>query len=122
VNPFAGSCLEALFQCFQPSGAGTCHYDAPSMVASRVYANGAKVTSASGGTEANRCFGPTGSICFTMTKISDTVHNYNGLGQDITVTDNGASLQVQCQNGASQVAKPAANPAEEDLRSCVSSP
>jgi hypothetical protein len=120
-NPLRGTCLESMFECFQPAGSGTCQYDPASRLASLVFTNGAKVTSASGGSQDNRCFGPTGGSCFTVTKINDTVRSYRDTNQTtVTVTHQGENLLLQCPGGIQQsVAKPASNPAEEDLRRCV---
>ncbi len=120
-NPFAGTCLEPLFACFQGSGQGRCSYNRTTSVATLTYPNGAKVTSGSGGTQDNEAFGPSGVSCFTVTKNSATAHSYRGQGlQGVVVIDDGSgTLQVQCPNGTQTVRKPAQNPAEEDLSACA---
>jgi hypothetical protein len=127
VNPFVGTCLESLFACFQAAGQATCTYNLSSGLRTLTYPNGAKVTSASGGTQDNRCFGPTGTSCFTMTRSADpTRRTYRGLGlQDITIVDTGQgdTIEVRCPGQAPvPVPRPLQNPAEEDLSAwpCVS--
>jgi hypothetical protein len=120
VNPFAGTCLEPLFACFQASGQATCTYNPTSGVRTLTYPNGARVTSASGGTQENRCFGPTGNYCFTMTRSADpTRHTYRGGSvQDVTVIDTGQgdTIEVRCPGQPPvSIPRPFRNPAEEDL-------
>jgi hypothetical protein len=120
ANPFPGTCLEALFNCFAASGTGTCSYDRASRVAALTFSGGARITSASDGTQPNRCFAPAGSLCFTATKINDSLRDYSGQGVSASVTDlaNG-SVEVRCSGATTTLPRPAYNPAEEDLRRCV---
>lgn len=122
LNPFPGTCLEALYSCFQASGTGTCSYDARTGVATLTFTGGAKITSASGGTQENRLFGPTGPLCFSVARgASDSIRTYSGQGVEATVVDSGgATVEVTCRSAAPQnIARPAYNPAQEDLRRCV---
>jgi hypothetical protein len=124
ANPFPGTCLEPLYACFRASGAGVCGYDSATRVATLTFPSGARIESASGGAGANRCFGPSGTICFTVTQVDAATRNYNGQGQDVNVIDQGGStVEVRCPGAAPRaVPKPTYNPATEDLRRCVPSP
>lgn len=116
-NPFPGTCLAPLFDCWAPTGELRCTYTKSTRILEVSYDSGARQRAPNQGAQDVSAIGAGGQTCFAVTRVNDATTSYNAQGRNFSVTAvDAATVSIRCADDTTaQAPRPASNLAEIDL-------